>query len=233
MAKQKEPISQMELEMETLGEAVNKTELFFEKNGKKVIYAIVALIVVAVGVYGYKAMVIEPRMEKASELIFEAQARIEGETPDYELALNGDAEGAGFLEVADSYGSTPAGNLAKHYAGLSYLHLGDYENAAKYLKQYNAVKGIPGAIINAQNLGLQGDIAVEQDDLSSAISLYKKAVAASDNVFTAPTYLFKAALATMANGDNAAAKSLFEQITVEYPQSTESRNAEKFLGSLE
>ena len=37
------------------------------------------------------------RVAKAAELIAEAQARFDVETPDYELALVGDANGAGFL----------------------------------------------------------------------------------------------------------------------------------------
>ena len=67
------------------------------------------------------------------------------------LALLGDANGAGFLDVVDKYGSTPSGNLAKHYAGICYLRTGDLENAAKYLAKFSHLKGIPGALINAQN----------------------------------------------------------------------------------
>ena len=57
---------------------------------------------------------------EAAALIAEAQNRFEQETPDYELALLGDDSGAGFLEVIERYGATPAGNLAKHYAGICY-----------------------------------------------------------------------------------------------------------------
>ncbi len=219
-------------EQEALGEAVSKTEKFFDENGKKVVYAIIALVVLALAIFGYKALVVEPNMAKASDMLLEAQERFDSQTPDYELALNGDAEGAGFIEVADSYGSTPSGNLASHYAGICYLHLGDFDNAAAYLKKYKAVKGIPGSLINAQNLGLQGDIAVEADNFAGAVALYKKAVAASDNSTTAPSYLQKAALASIAAGQKAEAISIFESITAKYPASVEARNADKFKASL-
>ena len=52
----------------------------------------------------------------------------------------------------------------------------DLENAAKYLAKYSPVKGIPGALINAQNLGLQGDIAVEQQNYAKAVKFYEQAV---------------------------------------------------------
>ncbi|MFI3332446.1 MAG: tetratricopeptide repeat protein [Rikenellaceae bacterium] len=220
-------------EIEILGEeAINKTEHFFEENGKKLIYTIVALVVVAVVVFGYKSVVVEPRMEKASAMLYKAQVVLEAETPDYQLALNGDAAIPGFLEVADNYGSTPSGNLAKHYAGVSYLHLGDMANAAKYLAQYKPVKGLIGSIINAQNYALQGDIAVEGDDFSKAVALYRKAVKASDNPITAPSYLFKAALASIAAGDTAGAKSILNEITTSYPGTDESNKANKYLAKM-
>ena len=68
------------------------------------------------------------------------------------------------LDVVEKYGSTPAGNLAKHYAGICYLRQGDLEQAAAYLAKFKPVKGLPGAIVNAQNWGLQGDVAVERGD---------------------------------------------------------------------
>ncbi len=219
-------------EQETLGEAMNKTELFFEKNGRKMGYIFLGLLVVAALVFGYRALIIQPRAEKAAEMISAAQARFEGANPDFELALNGDANGAGFLEVINQYGSTPSGNLAKHYAGVCYLRQGDLENAAKYLSKFSAVKGLPGAIINAQNLGLQGDIAVDQQDYAKAMKFYEKAIKAADNNMTAPMFLRKAGLAAQAAGNAEQATAYFEEIITSYPASMEARDAEKFIGNI-
>ena len=198
-------------ETEGLGEAMNRTEFFFEQNGRKFIYIFVGLLVLAA---------------------LEAQARFEAETPDFKLALEGDANGAGFLDVIEQYGSTPSGNLAKHYAGICYLRTGDLANAAAYLAKYKPVKGIPGAIVNAQNYGLQGDVAVEQQNYAQAVSFYKKAVEAADNNWPAPMYQRKAGLAEQAQGNNAAAAALYEKILYTYPASVEAREAEKLLGSV-
>lgn len=219
-------------EPEALGQAMNKTELFFEQNGRKVTYIFLALLVLGLAIYGYRSLVVSPRAEKASELLAEAQARFDSETPDFELALNGDANGVGFLDVIDQYGSTAAGNLAKHYAGICYLRTGDLENAAAYLKKFKTVKGIAGAVINAQNYGLQGDVAVEMGDYKSAVALFKKAVAAAENNLTAPIYLRKAGMAEQAAGNLEAAKALYEQITEQYPASMEARDADKLIGTI-
>lgn len=219
-------------EPEALGQAMSKTELFFENNGRKVTYAFLALLVLGLAIYGYRALVVTPRVEKAAELIAEAQARFNTETPDFELALNGDANGAGFLDVIDQYGSTASGNLAKHYAGICYLRTGDLEQAAAYLKKFKTVKGLAGAVINAQNWGLQGDIAVEMGDYKAAADFFKKAVEAADNNVTAPLYLRKAGMAEQAAGNTEAAKKLYEQITTQYPASMEARDADKLIGSI-
>ena len=58
-------------------------------------------------------------------------------------------------------------------------HRTHFASAVDYLKQFSPVKGLPGEVVNAQNLGLQGDIAVENGDLETAVKLFAKAVKAS------------------------------------------------------
>ena len=195
-------------------------------------YIFLGLLILAALIFGYRTLIVQPRAEKAAEMIAQAQARFEAENPDYELALNGDANGAGFLDVIDQYGSTPSGNLAKHYAGICYLKSGDVEQAALYLAKFSPVKGLPGALINAQNYGLQGDVAVEQGNYAAAVKFYEKAVKAADNNMTAPLYLRKAGLAEKAQGNNERAAALFQRILDNYPSSMEAREAEKLLGSI-
>lgn len=213
-------------------EAVSKTEQFFQENGKKVMIAVVAIVVVAVAGYLFKHLVIDANADKAAELIVDAQDRFAVENADYALALNGDENGAGFLDVVEQYGSTASGNIAKHYAGICYLRLGDLENAEKYLSMYKAVKSIPAEVVNAQNLGLRGDIAVEKGEYESAVALYKKAVAASANIYTAPLYLYKQVLAYAALGNKAEALKCLEALQADYAGSTEAREAEKVLGTF-
>ena len=215
-----------------VADAVSKTEQFFEKNGKWCIVALVALLVLVGCGYAYKYLVWDKNVKAAAGLIIEAEERFAGENPNYDLALNGDEAGAGFLAVVEQYGSTPAGNIAKHYAGICYLHLGDLENAAKYLASYKSVKGIASEIINAQNLGLQGDVAVEQGDFEKAVKFYNKAVKASENNYTTPLYLCKKAAALNAAQKLDEAEACYKSVVEKYPSSIEAREAEKALGSL-
>ena len=215
---------------EMLESAKTQTENFFEKNSKMVVVAIVAIFALAAVVFGYKKVIVEPRMTKAQEMLFEAQYRFEQDNADFALALNGDASAPGFAQVAEQYGNTPAGNLANMYAAACSLRLGDLAQAEKYIKKCSSVKGPAGEMINAMAIGIEGDIAVEQDNLSKAASLFEKAAAASDNQFTTPMYLRKASQAYRAMGDVAKADAQLKAIQEKYPSSLESREATIFIG---
>ena len=215
---------------EMLEAAKTQTENFFEKNSKMVVVAIVAIFVLAAVVFGYKKVIVEPRMTKAQEMLFEAQYRFEQDNADFALALNGDASAPGFAQVVEQYGNTPAGNLANMYAAACSLRLGDLAQAEKYIKNYSSVKGPAGEMINAMAIGIEGDIAVEQDNLSKAASLFEKAAVASDNQFTTPMYLRKASQAYRAMGDTAKADAHLKTIMDKYPSSIDSREATTYIG---
>ncbi len=201
-------------------ETTSKIEKFFAKHGIKVV---IALVVVLVGVGGWFIWdhFQNKKEDAAKEAIWTKQANLSTENPDNQLVIDG------FLSVIKNHPDTNAGNIANHYLGIQYLRVGDLENANKYLKAYKAVEGsIYAEIINAQNIGLQGDVAVEQGDYAAAVELFKKAVATSGNSFTAPYYLYKQALALEAIGDIEGAKACYKTITEKYPESVEFAEAE-------
>lgn len=215
---------------EVVTETVSKTEKFFEQNGKLVTLVLAAIIVVIGGYFANKYLIAQPRAEKASAEMFAAIQNFNAE--EWQVALDGDGNYAGFLEVIDNYGSTPQGSLAAHYAGVCYLKLGDKENALTYLAKYKAGKGAPAEIINAQNIGLQADIVADGGDLKKAAALYTKAVEASANSLTAPYYLKKLGQVEEALGNTAAALAAYQRIADEYNTALEARDIDAFIGRL-
>ncbi len=215
---------------EVVTETVSKTEAFFEKNQKLVTWVLVAILVVIGGYFANKYLIAQPRAEKASAEMFAAIQNFNAE--EWQVALDGDGNYAGFLEVIDNYGSTPQGSLAAHYAGICYLKLGDKENALEYLAKYDAASGAPAEIVNAQNIGLQADIIADGGDLKKAAALYRKAVEASKNSLTAPYYLKKLGLVEEALGNKEAALAAYQRILDEYNTSLEVRDIDTFIGRL-
>ena len=202
--------------------AIGNTENFIIRNGRKLIIALVVVFVVVGGFYGYKYLVVNPRGEKAAAMMFIAEQHFAADS--FQLALDGDGNYAGFLQVIDKYGSTSQANAARLYAGICYM---------AQLKKYDAPKSIPGAILKAQCLGLQGDACVELQNYKEAVSFYKKAVEVSENSLTAPFYMKKLGLVYEKQGDNAKALDVYKEIQASYGSSMEARDIQKFIGRLE
>lgn len=211
--------------------AIGRTELWIMRNGRQLLILLCVAVAIVGGFYGYKHLLASPRAEKAAAMMFVAQQHFAMDS--FDLALKGDGNFAGFLEVISSYGSTPEGNLAKHYAGICHLRLGQYEEALKYLRQFRTVSGIPGGLITAQNYGLQGDANAQLKNYKEAVSLYEKAVAASENTLTAPFYLKKAGLVYEALGNPAKALEIYRRISIDYATSLEARDIQKYIGAAE
>ena len=105
-------------------EALSKTEQYIEKN-QKMIVQIVAVIIAIIALFlGFKKFYIEPMEIDAKAEMYMAELYFEKDS--FNLALNGDGQYFGFLDIADEYSLTKQGKLAKYYAGISYLHLSQY-----------------------------------------------------------------------------------------------------------
>ncbi|MFX7878553.1 tetratricopeptide repeat protein, partial [Acinetobacter baumannii] len=105
--------------------------------------------------------------------------------------LNGDGQNKGALYVIKNYGGTKAANLAHYYAGVSYLKLGDFNNAVKYLKDFST----DAKQVQLLALGCLGDAYAELNKKEEAIQAYKKAAATfEEDENNSSEYLFRAAL---------------------------------------
>ncbi len=211
--------------------ALSRTEEFLHRNGRTMLIVAAIVVLIVGGWMAYKHLYQARRAEKASAMMYVAQQNFAQQL--WDVSLNGDGNNSGFLDVIANYGATPQGNLAKHYAGMAYLRIGDLDNAMNYLGQYKPTDGVPNAIINAQNWGLQGDIQVQKGEFAAAIRMFEKAVKAGDDDYTTPTYLRKLGLALVAAGRQSEAIEAYQRILDEYPASAEAREAEKYIGAAE
>lgn len=208
---------------EHLEEALTSSEQFIEKNQKMLINIVLVLIVVIGGYFGYKHFVSAPQAQEASNQIFGAQNYFEKDS--FNLALNGDGNILGFIEIADKYSSTPTGNLANFYAGLSYLYLGEYENAISSLKNFSS----DDLLMANMAIANIGDAYMQLGDYAKAAENYKKAASSNANDFSTPTFLMKNALALEKNNDYAGALKVYEKVEKEFPASPEGRDIEKYI----
>jgi TolA-binding protein len=145
------------------------------------------------------------------------------------LALNGDDQFRGALYVIKNFGGTKAANLAHFYAGVSYLKLGDFNNAVKYLKDFST----DAKQIQLLAYGALGDAYAEQNKFDDAISYYKKAGSTfekDDN--NSAEYLFRAALLLETKGKQDEALALYKEIKEKFPKTDKGFQAERYIYRL-
>jgi len=220
MAKKNETLNDGAIDVTaTLGKAEN----FVEKNKKAIAIIVGGIVLVVGGFFAYQKLYAAPREEQAQNEMFQAQYYFEKDS--FNLALNGDSTSKGFLAIIDEFGGTDAANLAEHCAGICYLNTGKYDEAIEHLKQFSS----NDIIVGAQNLGLIGDAYMEKNQVDDAIEYYKKAADKSDNNFTAPIYLMKAAGALEDQKKYKEAVELYERIKTDYYQTREGQEVEKLI----
>lgn len=203
--------------------ALTKSEQFLEANQKLIGIIIGAIVVVAAGYLGLNKFYLEPRTTEAQEQMFAAQNYFEKDS--FNLALNGDGTNPGFLDIIDDFGSTDAGNLANYYAGVSYLNMGQYENAIEYLKKFDTDDVLLGPIA----VGAQGDANLELGKTDKALDLYTEAYKMNENELTTPIYMLKAGELLENSNKAADALKLYETIKAKYPETNEGRNIDKYI----
>lgn len=205
-----------------------KARGFFERNSKVIAGAALGVIVLVLGGYGYKQLISAPKEEKAQSVMIDAQYNFERDS--FNLALNGGDGSIGFKEIVSKYSGTNAGNGAKLYAGISALHVGDYEGAIKYLEGFST----DDPLLNARKYGCIGDAKAELEDYANAASFYQKAIdAAPDNEITAPAYLYKLAKVQVINNKVEEAENAFQTLADKFPGTMDALNAEKELAKLQ
>ena len=209
---------------EAVVEAVSKTEQFFEKNGKIVSIICVAVVVVCAAVFCWYKFVNQPKVDEAMGQMAYAEENFRA--GNYELALNGDGNTLGFVQILDEYG-TKAGKAVNFYAGVCELQLGNWESAISYLEAY---KG-NDAILAARAKACIGDAYVGLENYKKALGYYEQAAATIDNIFAAG-YLLKAGVVAEKLGENAKALGFYETIKDQYPQSVEGYDIDKYIGRI-
>ena len=210
---------------EAIVEAVSKTEKFFNENGKLLAGIFAAVVIICAGVFCWFKFAYQPKVDEAQAQMAVAEQNFR--TGNYEVALNGDGNALGFVQILEDYG-TKAGKSINFYAGVCELQIGNYEQAIKYLESY---KG-KDAILAARAKSCLGDAYVGLENYTKALACYEQAAAEADNMFAAG-YLLKAGAVAEKLGDDAKALKFYQTIKDQYPQSMEGYDVDKYIGRIE
>jgi tetratricopeptide (TPR) repeat protein len=213
--------------VEGVEHALTSAEQFIESYQKQIIWVVGVIVGVVVLYMAFQNFYIEKKSGDAASEMFRAEQYFESQS--WALALNGDNNYLGFIDIISEYRFTPPARLATYYAGICYLHLGEYEDAIAYLKKYKS----KDKILSSLALGGIGDAYSELGDAAKAVAYYKKAAGKNKNDFTTPLYLLRAGILLENEGNYKEAGRLYGMIKEDYAGSTEGRSIDKYITRLE
>lgn len=216
MAKKQEENTDLDL-----GEVYSKTELYIDKNKNVLIGVVVGILALIVGFILFNNNREAQNLE-AAESMWKAEYYYEMDSLD--LALNGDNNYPGFLEISDSYGSTTIGKLANYYIATIYLRKGDFGSALSYFEDSE----VNDEVLSVMRIGGMGDANMELGNAQEAADLFIQAAGMAENNFTTPMYLMKAGFAFQQLGQYADAAKAFQRVADEFPQHADAATAEKY-----
>lgn len=202
-------------------------EFFDNKKNRNLVFGIGGVLAAVVAAFLIYKFYITNKNQEAQEEMFQAVYYFEADS--LGKALNGDGINYGFLDIVDDYAGTEAANLSSFYAGATYMKMGDYNSAIRYLSDF----GSSDFVIQARAYSLVGDANMELGNFSEAISYYKKAADYKSNEFFSPVYLQKLAIAYESNGDFTAAADAYDKIVTDFANSSLLQEAKKQKARLQ
>jgi len=206
-------------------QTLTRTEHYLEENYKTLLIGL-GVIVLLVGLGWLGKLYFNKRNDEAQSQMYQAEKYLEEDS--LKLALNGDGNYLGFLDIARDYKFTNSGNLARYSAGICYLHMGNYKEAIEFLNKYSKKDKVIGSLA----IGATGDAYVELGDMDKGVSKYIEAADFAKNAFNTPLFLMKAGQLYELKGKFAEALKLYERIQNEYPESTEGTTIEKYIARV-
>jgi len=207
-------------------EALSKSEVFIEKNQKLLTIILGSIAVIVLAYFGFQRFYLMPQEKEAQSQMFMAEKYFEQDS--LKLALNGDGNYLGFLQIIEDYSMTKSANLAHYYAGIIYLKDGKFQEAIDHLEKFD----IKDELVSPMAKGAIGDAYMELGKVDKAAEFYLKAADLRKNEFTTPVFLQKAAWASETLGKKDEALKYYDRIRIEYPRSAEARDVDKYIARL-
>ncbi len=202
---------------------LRKSEAFIEKNLKKILIALLAVIVVASVIFIIRNNAAETEKEaqvaisKSEQLFMQQQ---------YETALNGDGiTNIGFLKVIDEYSGTKTANLAYLYAGLCQYNLGNYDEAIANLESFSPEGD---QTISPAAVAALGNCYAQKGEAEKGVKELLRAAKLADNNLSA-VFKLQAGMLYESLGQQDKALELYNDIKKNYATSPLSQNIDSYI----
>ena len=211
-------------ELDKVNAALSSSEQFIQQYQKPILLGLLAIVIIVSAIIGVRHFYVLPRENKAQAEMYKGVFYFEKDS--FQLALQGNgADFIGFKAIADEYSSTKAGNLAAAYSGLSLYNLGKYDEAIKYLNDFDGTDQMVGPAV----LAAAGNCYAQLDQLDKAVSSLLKAADKADSNTLSPIYLLQAGEILVKQGKAEEAIKAYTTIKDKYFQSYQAMDIDKYI----
>ncbi len=189
-------------------------------NNRNVVYgAFAGILVIVAAILGWGYLQDQKQAEAADAM---APAVRNYELGLYREALDGVAGSPGLLAVADEYGRTSAGNLARFYAADAAFRLGELDQALELFRSYDREADYLGA----SSLAGEAAILETRGEHAEAGRLYERAAGFVEGNDLAPQYLIDAGRAFEAAGEYDDAIEVYERVAEDFADAQVAQNTD-------
>ncbi len=194
--------------IDELNDSLSGLEQRVEQNKSKVVWYIVALVIVIGLGLGYYYGIHKAGADTASEMIGKA---------DMSLAQGNDSIALTQYQAVAAEYSNDVANRANLNAAILLYEKGKYQEALNSLNEYDANE----ELIGAAAASLKGDCLVNLKKYDEALSAFDKAISISDdNALYTPLFMMKKATVLFDQKKYADAASIYQTIKEKYPKYT-------------
>ena len=227
MLAKKKKLSKKEIKEDKLVTTFYEAKSFYEENQTKILAALgtLAIIIVAIVLYINK-------VESNNEIASVELSRV---IPSYNSGMYQEAidgkpgtKVLGLRKIADEYGGSEQGELARIYLANSYYFTGQLDNA---LDEYDAYSGSDDVMISSALAG-KASVYEAKSDYESAAEFYSQAANISNYNPSNPEYLLIAGINYLKVKNFDKAKVSLEKIKKEYQTSLASREVDRYLAQI-
>ena len=227
MLAKKKKLSKKKIKEDKLVTTFYEAKSFYEENQTKILAALgtLAIIIVAIVLYINK-------VESNNEIASVELSRV---IPSYNSGMYQEAidgkpgtKVLGLRKIADEYGGSEQGELARIYLANSYYFTGQLDNA---LDEYDAYSGSDDVMISSALAG-KASVYEAKSDYESAAEFYSQAANISNYNPSNPEYLLIAGINYLKVKNFDKAKVSLEKIKKEYQTSLASREVDRYLAQI-
>jgi len=148
----------------------------------------------------------------------------------FERAINGVPEQniPGLLEITENYSGTEAGRIASFYLANAYYHLGDYDNAYRYFRDFSGADDL----LRASALAGRAAVYEVRGEYTQAAEYFEQAAVRYNRTAVAAENLKHAGRNYLEAGERENALRVFEKLKNDYPDSPFTQDVDRYIAQI-